>query len=107
MPKRIEKPHSPNQILVSRAASGLLLRIRSAAINAAVPALIAVSITIRIIRRRAAQSMIQYFLALGGITNTSTGSNSNFGSSASGAKYAFFVRVAPDAFVRGCARSAQ
>jgi len=33
----------------------------------------------------------QYFLALGGISDTSTGSNSNFGSSASGAKYAFVV----------------
>jgi len=33
----------------------------------------------------------QYFLALGGISETSTGSNSNFGSSASGAKYAFVV----------------
>ena len=33
----------------------------------------------------------QYFLALGGIRDTSTGSNSNFGSSASGAKYALVV----------------
>src|SRR5216684_8893695 len=33
----------------------------------------------------------QYFLALGGISDVSTGSNSNFGSSASGAKYAFVV----------------
>ena len=32
-----------------------------------------------------------YFLALGGISDVSTGSNSNFGSSASGAKYAFVV----------------
>lgn len=34
---------------------------------------------------------LQYFLALGGISETSTASNSNFGSSASGAKYAFVV----------------
>src|SRR6202021_4086635 len=33
----------------------------------------------------------QYFLALGGISDVSTGSNSNFGSSASGAKTAFVV----------------
>src|SRR6266852_3187933 len=32
-----------------------------------------------------------YFLARGGISDVSTGSNSNFGSSASGAKYAFVV----------------
>ena len=32
-----------------------------------------------------------YFLGLGGISETSTGSNSNLGSSASGAKYAFVV----------------
>ena len=32
-----------------------------------------------------------YFLGLGGISEVSTGSNSNFGSSASGAKYAFVV----------------
>src|SRR5208337_4608369 len=32
-----------------------------------------------------------YFLGRGGISDTSTGSNSNFGSSASGAKYAFVV----------------
>src|SRR5579864_2991030 len=34
-----------------------------------------------------------YFLARGGISETSTGSNSNFGSSASGAKYAFVVFI--------------
>src|SRR6202034_185196 len=33
----------------------------------------------------------QYFLARGGISDVSTGSNSNFGSSASGAKTAFVV----------------
>ena len=33
----------------------------------------------------------QYFLARGGISDVSTASNSNFGSSASGAKYAFVV----------------
>jgi hypothetical protein len=33
----------------------------------------------------------QYFLALGGISDVSTASNSNLGSSASGAKYAFVV----------------
>jgi len=32
-----------------------------------------------------------YFLGRGGISDVSTGSNSNFGSSASGAKYAFVV----------------
>jgi hypothetical protein len=36
-------------------------------------------------------SRAQYFLALGGISEISTGSNSNLGSSASGAKYAFVV----------------
>jgi hypothetical protein len=35
----------------------------------------------------------QYFLGLGGINDASTGSNSNFGSSASGAKYAFVVFI--------------
>ena len=35
--------------------------------------------------------LIQYFLARGGISDVSTASNSNFGSSASGAKYAFVV----------------
>jgi hypothetical protein len=36
---------------------------------------------------------LQYFLGRGGISDTSTGSNSNFGSSASGAKYAFVVFI--------------
>jgi hypothetical protein len=36
-------------------------------------------------------SQSQYFLGLGVISEISTGSNSNFGSSASGAKYAFVV----------------
>jgi len=35
----------------------------------------------------------QYFLGRGGISDASTGSNSNFGSSASGAKYAFVVFI--------------
>jgi hypothetical protein len=34
---------------------------------------------------------MSYRLGLGGISDTSTGSNSNLGSSASGAKYAFVV----------------
>src|ERR1700722_9005578 len=35
----------------------------------------------------------QYFLGRGGISDVSTGSNSNFGSSASGAKYALVVFI--------------
>ena len=41
----------------------------------------------------AADTAFQYFLGRGGIRDTSTGSNSNFGSSASGAKHAFVVFI--------------
>jgi hypothetical protein len=44
-----------------------------------------------VMRRFGNSSNNQYFLALGGINDVSTASNSNFGSSASGAKYAFVV----------------
>src|ERR1700722_8108068 len=44
-----------------------------------------------VMRRFGNSSNNQYFLGRGGINEVSTGSNSNFGSSASGAKYAFVV----------------
>jgi hypothetical protein len=44
-----------------------------------------------VIRRFGIWSNHQYFLARGGMSDVSTASNSNFGSSASGAKYAFVV----------------
>ena len=43
--------------------------------------------------RMTMQNLSQYFLARGGIRLASTGSNSNFGSSASGAKTAFVVFI--------------
>ena len=45
----------------------------------------------RVMRRFGSSLNNQYFLARGGISDVSTASNSNFGSSASGAKYAFVV----------------
>jgi hypothetical protein len=49
-----------------------------------------ISVHLRILSRMDCRgglsSNIQYFLGRGGISDTSTGSNSNFGSSASGAK---------------------
>ena len=48
----------------------------------------------RSVMRRFRDSLnTQYFLGRGGIKLASTGSNSNFGSSASGAKYAFVVFI--------------